>query len=363
MFSIYDGRETFYQWDINRKLIVEDETIKQVHFCNRTGDCALVCEVYNENGKRVVDVPNILLQTDWKIRVYAYDGNYTKHDACYEVVSRNKPADYAYTETEILNYETMNSKIDANTKAITKKANSTDVYTKSQITNMLNNKANKSDIVNAYCYKGSLPTIGDLPQKWDIVAAGAPTCEGEECGTYDEENGIVTMFEGDYYDREVIFPIKPIVIEETSNYYFCDNLAPGIGYIGDYFFHIYDCADGYGGEYQRLTKGKVINKIIIVESYYYDGEEYSNLGTLYRGNSTFYEGEDWDEDGELDYEYASIPYDAFKNGTVYNVLENDINYAWNGEAWDALGGNHIDTFAREEIERLKAAIIALGGSV
>ena len=105
MFKILDGRDKFYQWDLHRQLIVNDNGITQVHFCNRTDDCSLVCEVYEEEGLRVVDVPNILLQTDWRINVYAYDGDYTKHSACFEVVKRTKPADYVYTETDVITVE------------------------------------------------------------------------------------------------------------------------------------------------------------------------------------------------------------------------------------------------------------------
>lgn len=112
MFKIYDGREHFYQWDINRKLIVEDASIVEVHFCNRTDDCSLVCETYVEDGVTLVNVPNILLQTDWRIHVYAFDGEHTKHDACYDIVARTKPADYAYEETEVLTWHTINEKVD-----------------------------------------------------------------------------------------------------------------------------------------------------------------------------------------------------------------------------------------------------------
>jgi hypothetical protein len=77
LFKIYDGRNQFYQWDIDRKLIVNDAEITQVHFCNRTDDCSLVCETYAEDGLNIVNVPNILLQEDWRINVYAYDKNYT----------------------------------------------------------------------------------------------------------------------------------------------------------------------------------------------------------------------------------------------------------------------------------------------
>lgn len=105
MFKILDGRSQFYQWDLDRKVIVEDASINEVHFCNRTDDCSLICEVYELDGLRVADVPNILLQENWRINVYAYDTNYTKHCDVFDVVKRSKPADYVYTETEIKNYD------------------------------------------------------------------------------------------------------------------------------------------------------------------------------------------------------------------------------------------------------------------
>jgi hypothetical protein len=112
MFSIYDGRSYFYQWDLDRKLIVYDESIKEVHFCNRTDDCSLVCNVYTEGNLRLVDVPNILLQDNWRINVYGYDENYTKHEKRFDVKSRSKPADYVYTETEIKSYEKLSERVE-----------------------------------------------------------------------------------------------------------------------------------------------------------------------------------------------------------------------------------------------------------
>lgn len=111
MFSIYDGREEFYQWDKDRKIIVDDSSIKEVHFCNKTEDCSIVCEVYfmddDFGGLYVANVPNELLQTNWRINVYGYTGDYTKHSKCFKVNPRSKPADYIYTPTEIKNYETI----------------------------------------------------------------------------------------------------------------------------------------------------------------------------------------------------------------------------------------------------------------
>jgi hypothetical protein len=111
LFKIYDGREQFYQWDVDRKIIVEDAAINQVHFCNRTDSCSLVCETYQEDGLTLVNVPNILLQNDWRINVYAYDNNYTKFSKCFNVVKRSKPESYVYTETETLTFNTLLDKM------------------------------------------------------------------------------------------------------------------------------------------------------------------------------------------------------------------------------------------------------------
>ena len=112
MFKIYDGRDHFFQWDSNQKLIISDDSITEVHFSNRTTECALVVEVYEYNGYRVADVPNILLQDNWPIRVYAFcDNSYTKVEKIYEVTKRSRPSDYVYTETEVKTWEVLEERI------------------------------------------------------------------------------------------------------------------------------------------------------------------------------------------------------------------------------------------------------------
>ena len=108
MFKILDGRKSFYQWDINRKIIINDESIKEVHFCNRQSECSLVVEV----NDGVANVPNIMLQTNHCINVYAYDGEATRHSKTFLVKARSKPEDYVYTETEIKNYDSLKKLFD-----------------------------------------------------------------------------------------------------------------------------------------------------------------------------------------------------------------------------------------------------------
>lgn len=113
-FEIYGPKDGLTQWDINRKMIVS-VICDQVHFANRSTKKALVCEVYDIGDQRAVDVPNILLQNSEVLEVYAYvcnvDESYTKVSAMFPVTGRPKPEDYVYTETEVLNYKSLNDRI------------------------------------------------------------------------------------------------------------------------------------------------------------------------------------------------------------------------------------------------------------
>lgn len=115
MFIIFNERKQFWQWDIGQRLIVDDDVCPEIHFCNGTNECSLVCKVYEKDGIRLVDVPNILLQSARTINVFAYirDENeqYTKRSQAFFVMPRTKPSDYVYTETEVLNYYSLDERL------------------------------------------------------------------------------------------------------------------------------------------------------------------------------------------------------------------------------------------------------------
>lgn len=108
--QIYDknGRESFYQWDLNQKLTSSDLKVgDEIHFTKRNQSEALPMIAYDFNGAIVVDVPNILLQSTLPLIVYRYINNgtdaYTKEEYTFEIQQRPKPMDYCYTETEVYN--------------------------------------------------------------------------------------------------------------------------------------------------------------------------------------------------------------------------------------------------------------------
>ena len=106
MFTIYDGRLSFYQWDSGEKVVLSESPSKdcQVHFENPSGEVCYVVTPKMVDGILTADVPNILLQTAEPITVWCYvtDGTekHTIVTTTFGVVARQKPADYVYTETE-----------------------------------------------------------------------------------------------------------------------------------------------------------------------------------------------------------------------------------------------------------------------
>lgn len=109
MFKLIDNREFVYQWDTNVAVSIDDPRVKEAHFCNRTSDCSLVVEV--KDG--IANVPNIILQQNYDVKVFAYDGKATLFEQTIKVVGRTRPADYVYEETEIIRYEDISKRMNA----------------------------------------------------------------------------------------------------------------------------------------------------------------------------------------------------------------------------------------------------------
>ena len=117
LLKINGPKSYFWQWDLDRQLVVGEDTCGEVHFCNGTTDTAPVCEIYEKDGLRLVNVPNIFLQTAKPLTAYLYrkgnDGSLTRHQQSFSVVARNKPDGYVYTETEVKTWEALEDRVKA----------------------------------------------------------------------------------------------------------------------------------------------------------------------------------------------------------------------------------------------------------
>ena len=99
MLTLNDGRSELWQWDTGRTLAV-DADCSQVHFSNKVFGRSIDVDVIDG----VAIIPDILLQTDKDLNVWAFVGTaengYTKISKTFKVNRRNKPADYVFTPTE-----------------------------------------------------------------------------------------------------------------------------------------------------------------------------------------------------------------------------------------------------------------------
>lgn len=99
MLTLYDGRSELWQWDTGRTLAV-DADCSQVHFSNKVFGRSIDVDVVDG----VAIIPDILLQTDKDLNVWAFVGTaengYTKISKTFKVNRRNKPADYVFTPQE-----------------------------------------------------------------------------------------------------------------------------------------------------------------------------------------------------------------------------------------------------------------------
>ena len=71
ILKIYNGRNNFWQWDTKQKLIVLDDNVTEVRFSNKNMQQSKRRVVYTDNGMRVCNVPDSLLQLSKTLIAYA----------------------------------------------------------------------------------------------------------------------------------------------------------------------------------------------------------------------------------------------------------------------------------------------------
>lgn len=112
MLTLNDGRAELWQWDTGRTLAV-DADCSQVHFSNKVFGRSIDVDVVGG----VAIIPDILLQTDKDLNVWAFVGTsengYTKISKTFNVNRRNKPADYVFTPPEQTTLAEITERLDA----------------------------------------------------------------------------------------------------------------------------------------------------------------------------------------------------------------------------------------------------------
>lgn len=104
--TLSNGKGHFYQWDTGQSIQVP-EGVPTVHFKMHGEGVAF------QAVDRMVAVPDELLQLKNDIILWTYDTNHTIDVARVPVKKRDKPADYAYTPTEVKTWEQLDERIKA----------------------------------------------------------------------------------------------------------------------------------------------------------------------------------------------------------------------------------------------------------
>lgn len=111
MLTLNDGRAELWQWDTGRTLAV-DADCSQVHFSNKVFGRSIDVDVVDG----VAVIPDILLQTDKDLNVWAFVGTaengYTKISKTFKVNRRNKPSDYVFTPSEQTTLAELSERLD-----------------------------------------------------------------------------------------------------------------------------------------------------------------------------------------------------------------------------------------------------------
>lgn len=152
-FRLSNGKKTFFQWDVNQKIILENPICTQVHFENKDiSDKAYVKEVYKDNeGRSVVDIPDIFLQHTPGFLFYGYviseDGKerFTEERGDVSVIRRAKPSDYVFTPED---QKTLEEVFDDAVKYVPEKKTDEE-------------KANARENIGAESVKNKVSEIGD----------------------------------------------------------------------------------------------------------------------------------------------------------------------------------------------------------
>lgn len=116
-----DPIKYYYQWDSEQSVMFKGVNAgleTDVHFCNIDSEKSFVVSPTVSGDSLTAKVPNKLLQCAKPVIIYLYKiddttGNNTIYSARITVVPRPKPADYVYTETEILKYSQLDERIKA----------------------------------------------------------------------------------------------------------------------------------------------------------------------------------------------------------------------------------------------------------
>lgn len=248
-FRLSNGKKTFFQWDVNQKIILENPICTQVHFENKDiSDKAYVKEVYKDNeGRSVVDIPDIFLQHTPGFLFYGYviseDGKerFTEERGDVSVIRRAKPSDYVFTPED---QKTLEEVFDDAVKYVPEKKTDEE-------------KANARENIGAESVKNKVSEIGDddgthYPTVGAVKAELDKKIDNPQAASIGE---VLTVEEVDENGKPTKWKTAPAAAEQVqADWYEQDSTKPS--YIKNGFAKL------------KFTKKKAPSRQLTTEGYY-----------------------------------------------------------------------------------------------
>ena len=94
-----------FQWDLNKQIPC---SFPEAHFACVGSEDALIVKANGGNAQ----IPNVLLQEGKDIMCWFMEGGAVADSGRIRIVTRAKPADYIYTETEVITFESLVAKVE-----------------------------------------------------------------------------------------------------------------------------------------------------------------------------------------------------------------------------------------------------------
>lgn len=192
-----------FQWDIGRSVCYTPDPgveVNELHFAHQGDAKALVREVAAEGGTYTTEIPNILLQSGKPVRVWAvYAEEGSRHNVEQHVLpvrKREKPADYIYTEAEVLTWKELDKRLKAVEEGGIGGANTLTVTVTDDVA------SHTSAEIYAHAQSGSV-VLEYEGERWSLnhcseafaLFASNNTEEGVFTGVYVYEDGGIERFE------------------------------------------------------------------------------------------------------------------------------------------------------------------------
>ena len=106
MIELEGNRRVLFQWEKDQRVVVDGFLpMTKVEFYHKSDgkDSALAVNAYEDAGRVVAEIPNVLLQTAGYLRVHvrpaADDALHAPEEKDIKIVRKERPEDYEYTET------------------------------------------------------------------------------------------------------------------------------------------------------------------------------------------------------------------------------------------------------------------------